>query len=609
MENAMNNLFFSKLNKKHLQTFIALAILLFTLAPISTTPAYALPPGNDSWQTATNIATLGIPHSYSIDTLEAEQENDEPVLEPSVGGCNGVPLRPGLATVWFVYTAPSNVLISLDTLGSTTSKPNPETPGQNYDYDTYIAVWTGGDVGTNTPPSNKIICNDDNSAGRQSQLGFNSVAGTTYWIQVAQYNGRLDRPYVDPGYNGGSLKFHIGYGSQTEVYIGGSPNLTKVGDYVILPRQSRREVYALDAGPAKVTSANGVDLIAALRDAYLVNNQVESFAQLMGLPREQLSDTYYFPAYNNVTLDGQLRFANVDTVATTVTVTIGGVDRGTYPLQPNQSQRVNYALDTGPAVIKSSGGAKIIAALRDAYLVGGQVESFVQLMGLPKEKLSDTYYFPAYNNVTLDGQLRFGNVDTIATDVTVTIGGIPRGTYTLQPSESKRVTYPLDTGPVVIKSSNGAKIIAALRDAYLVSGKVESFAQLMGLPEAALSDTYWFPAYNNITLDGQLRFANVDNVATTITVTMAGVERGSYALQPGQSQRVNYPLDLGPVIVQSSNGAQIIAALRDAYLVSGQVTSFVQLMGLPAAALSDTYWFPAYNNITLSGQLRFGVPY
>jgi hypothetical protein len=30
-------------------------------------------------------------------------------------------------------------------------------------------------------------------------------------------------------------------------------------------------------------------------------------------------------------------------------------------------------------------------------------------------------------------------------------------------------------------------------------------------------------------------------------------------------------------------------------------------MGLPEP-LSDTYYFPAYNNVTLSGQLRFGVP-
>jgi hypothetical protein len=178
-----------------------------------------------------------------------------------------------------------------------------------------------------------------------------------------------------------------------------------------LPQASTRASFInLDNGPVKILSTNAVPLIAALRDAYLgAGGQVESFAQLMGLPKEQLSDTYYFPAYNNVTLSGQLRFANVDSIDTTVTVTIGGAVQGTYPLQPNQSHRVNYPLDSGPVVITSSNGATIIAALRDAYLAaGGQVVSFVQLMGLPQAALSDTYYFPAYNNVTLSGQLRFG---------------------------------------------------------------------------------------------------------------------------------------------------------------------------------------------------------
>jgi hypothetical protein len=259
-------------------------------------------------------------------------------------------------------------------------------------------------------------------------------------------------------------------------------------------------------------------------------------------------------------------------------------------------------------VVSSTGGTKIIAAIRDAWLVNGQVTSFVQVMGLPKAKLSDTYYFPAYNNVTLSGQLRIGNVDTVATDVTVTIAGVDYGPYHLNPNESVRPTYALDAGPVVVTSTGGTKIIAALRDAWLVNGQVQSFAQLMGLPKEALSDTYYFPAYNNLTLSGQLRLGNVDTVATDVTVTIAGVAYGPYHLNPNESVRPTFPLDAGPVVVTSTGGTHIIAALRDAWLLNGQVTSFVQLMGLPKEALSDTYYFPAYNNLTLSGQLRFAVP-
>ena len=187
-----------------------------------------------------------------------------------------------------------------------------------------------------------------------------------------------------------------------ESYIAGNP----VGAYFLSTLQALRDTYAEDDGPLKVVSTNGMPIIAALRDAWLVNGQTTSFAQLMGLPQEQLSDTYYFPAYNNVTLSEQIRFANVDTVPTTVTVTIAGVVRGTYPLNPNEGRREIYALDTGPVEVKSSNGAKIIAAIRSAWLINGQTTSFAQLMGLPKEALSTTYWFPAYNNVTLSGQLR-----------------------------------------------------------------------------------------------------------------------------------------------------------------------------------------------------------
>ena len=126
-----------------------------------------------------------------------------------------------------------------------------------------------------------------------------------------------------------------------------------------------------------------------------------------GSAQGQLSDTYLFPAYDNVCLDGQLRFGNVDTVPTTVTVTINGIVRGNYFLQPSQSLRINYpGLDSGPIEVKSSGGVKIIASLRDSWHDGTNWTSYAQLMGLPSTQLSTVYLFPAYNNVTYDNQLR-----------------------------------------------------------------------------------------------------------------------------------------------------------------------------------------------------------
>jgi hypothetical protein len=242
---------------------------------------------------------------------------------------------------------------------------------------------------------------------------------------------------------------------------------------------------------------------------------------------------------------------------------------------------------------------------------------------LPEEQLSTTYYFPAYNNKTLIDQLRFGNVGTNSTTVTVTIGGVEVGSYLLGPDEDKRVYYNKDDGPVVV-SSSGEPIIAAILDAWQVDGVTTSYSQLMGLPAEQLSDTYYFPAYNNKTLIAQLRIGNVGVNPTAVIVNIGGTDVDSFILAPDEQKRVYYNLDDGPVIV-SSSGEPIIAAILDAWKVreflrlkkpgggllritKGTTTSYVQLMGLPATSLSDTYYFPAYNNITLIGQVRIGAP-
>ncbi len=150
-------------------------------------------------------------------------------------------------------------------------------------------------------------------------------------------------------------------------------------------------------------------IVAAIRDSWWDGTTWSDYAQLMGLPASQISDTYVFPAYNNVTLDEQLRFGNVDTVDTTVMVTIGGVSRGSYLLHPSEAIRLNYAgLDSGPVVVQGTLGVDIIAAIRDSWWDGRTWSSYSQLMGLPASQASDNYVFPAYNNMTLDEQLRFG---------------------------------------------------------------------------------------------------------------------------------------------------------------------------------------------------------
>ena len=165
----------------------------------------------------------------------------------------------------------------------------------------------------------------------------------------------------------------------------------------------------MDKGPVKITSSGNVPIIASMRVAYFDGSAWTSFSEMMGLPSNKLTNSYMFPWYNNLNLNSQLRFANVGTSNTTVTVTIGGVVQDSYVLGPSQSKRVSYAgLDKGPVKISSSGNVPIIASMRVAYFQGSAWTSFAEMMGLPQAQLSTTFLFPWYNTIDLETQLRFG---------------------------------------------------------------------------------------------------------------------------------------------------------------------------------------------------------
>jgi hypothetical protein len=114
---------------------------------------------------------------------------------------------------------------------------------------------------------------------------------------------------------------------------------------------------------------------------------------------------------------------------------------------------------------------------------------------------------PWYNNVNLDTQLRFANTTGGTATVHVYIGGdeVQGSPFTLLPGESTRESFAgIDDGPVQIVSD--VNIVAAERVIYKVNNVNTSFSEMMALPNTLLDVTYWFPWYNNVDLDTQLRF-------------------------------------------------------------------------------------------------------
>ncbi|MEO7839262.1 MAG: PQQ-dependent sugar dehydrogenase [Anaerolineales bacterium] len=320
---------------------------------------------------------------------------------------------------------------------------------------------------------------------------------------------------------------------------------TNMGNSFVSDQTSIRKSYmGVSNGPVRVASTNGIPIVASERVAYSPDggSTWTSHSEIMGLPASQLTDSYNFPWYNNVDLNSQLRFGNVGNTTTTITVTVGGISQGSYTLAPNQSTRVSYSgLNNGPVKVANSSGVPIISSMRVAYFDGNAWTSFSEMMGLPSNRLTTTYLFPWYNNVDLNSQFRFGNVGLSSTTVTVTVGGVLQGSYVLAPNESRRISYAgLNNGPARVQSSGGVPIITSTRVAYLDGSAWTDFSEMIGLPSSSLSTHYSFPVYDNVLHNSQLRFANVGNVNTNVSVTINGILRGSYTLTPNESRRISY---------------------------------------------------------------------
>ena len=264
---------------------------------------------------------------------------------------------------------------------------------------------------------------------------------------------------------------------------------------------------AANDGPV-VLQSSGPPIIASLRVVPKSNNG--SFSEIMGLPQNQVSPSYFFPWYNNVGLNTQLRVANIGAANTTVTVTIGGVVRGSCNLAPNTSCRVGFAsVNTGPVQVTSSGGVPIVASMRILFPKSGVAPftGFSEVMGLPQSQLGATYHFPWHNNANLDTQLRVANLSAMPASVQVFIGGqeVAGSPFTLAAGASTSKNFAgINKGPVKVVSNR--VILASLRFLFPKNSNTPTFvSEVMGLPQSRLTTSYYFPWFDNVSLDAQLR--------------------------------------------------------------------------------------------------------
>jgi hypothetical protein len=299
-------------------------------------------------------------------------------------------------------------------------------------------------------------------------------------------------------------------------------------------------------------------------------------------------------------MESQLRVSNVGASSTTITVTYGNnIPLDSYTLAAGAATRKFYPVNNGPLHVTSS-SSNILTSIRVIYLD----LSFSELMGLPANQLTNDYWFPYYNNVAMESQLRISNVSGAPTTITVTYGdNIPLDTYVLAAGDSTRLFYPgINSGPLHVVSSGG-NIITSIRVIYLN----KSFSELAGFPANQLTKEYTYPVYDNVASAAQLRVSNVGGVSTTITVYGASnAVVDSYTLAAGAATRKTYPVNDGPFHVVSS--ASNILSTQRLLTTTPTFVSFNEFQGFPTNKLTTEFLFPYYNNSAMSSELRIALP-
>ena len=480
--------------------------------------------------------------------------------------------KTGGPPIAFNKSAPANEAINQPTRLSLTWSASSNAIFYEYCFDT-----------TNDNACSNWIANSTSTSALLSNLSKD----TTYYWQVRAINS-FGTTYA----NASETAFwSFTVTTNTDVTVG-----VEQASYFVEPhRRLRKSFSGWNSGPVEIASTDGTPRIASQRVLY---GDV-SYSEMMGLPSQQLSQEYLFPYYNNAAMSSQLRVSNLGGQLTTITVYLGTQQIDSFPLAAGSAERKSYPdANSGPLRVVSS-STDILTTIRVLY----GSKSYSELMGLPVEALSQEYWYPVYDNVNVNSQLRVSNVGDAQTHITVYLAGDPNpiDEYDLLAGEASRRTYPHNSGPLHVVSS-AEPILSTVRLLY----NNNSYAEITGLPVEQLAQAALYPVYDNVSLGSELRVANAGANPTTITVFFKGVQIDSFELAAGSEVRKSYPKNNGPLQVVSSD-EPIVSSIRHLYNTP-TFSSFYELMGLPDSELSTQYYFPWYNNTAMQSELRFAVP-
>jgi CSLREA domain-containing protein len=433
-----------------------------------------------------------------------------------------------------------------------------------------------------------------------------SGSGTTYTVTVNTGTGigtlRLDivdndsikdagsNPLGGTGVGNGSFAgeaYTISQGASVKI------GAQSIGTYPVLPQPSTTiNQSSIANGPVRVTSARGGNLFASER---VISGS--SFNEVMGYPTNQLTTEYWFPWYDNVDMATWILVGNPTSSTAAVDIYIGGVKQASRTIPAGGSITPRFPLQTGPVKVVSTNGVKIFTSERTVY---GQDNAFNEVMGYPANQLTTEYWFPWYDNSSMFTWILVGNPSTSTATVNIYIGGkLAGGPYSIP--KGGRITPRFNvtpTGPVRVVSTNAVSIFTSERT---VAG--DSFNEVMGYPTNQLTTEYWYPWYDNVSMNTWVLVGNPTSTTAKVDIYV-GSTKTSYTIPAGGRITPRFiGINTGPVRVVSTNGVKIFTSQRALY-----GTSFNEVMGYPGNKLSTEYWFTWYDSTSMSTDILVGRP-
>jgi hypothetical protein len=317
-------------------------------------------------------------------------------------------------------------------------------------------------------------------------------------------------------------------------------DLFYVGASSIITPSFRNQV----GGYIEIASEGSADFVTSQRVLF-----GSSFNEFAGIPASSLTNEYYF-TWNDTTNGNQAwtLIANPEDAAGSVDVDliIGGVTRATNTLAPGQIWTPQITnLRAGPVKVEATGN--VIATQR--VLFGS---SFNEFAGIPASSLTNEYYF-TWNDTTNGNQAwtLIANPEDAAgsVDVDLIIGGVTRATNTLAPGQiwTPQITN-LRAGPVKVEATGN--VIATQRVLF-----GSSFNEFAGIPASSLTNEYYF-TWNDTSSGGNSTWNLIGNPSgsqtANVTVSVAGVNVGSYSIPPGGIIFPSFSSTTGPVFISSN---------------------------------------------------------